>query len=146
MNNMTEKVAYLKGLMNGLELDTTTKEGKLLAAVVEVLDEMALSIVDVEEAYDELQEVVDAIDEDLGELEEDFYDEDECECDCCEDEEYEIVCPSCGDAIYVDYDMLQEGEMECPNCGEHLEFDLEAMEDECGCSCEDGHCDCGCED
>ena len=141
MNNMTEKVAYLKGLMNGLELDATTKEGKLLAAMVDVLEEMALSIVDVEEAYDELQEIVDQIDEDLGELEEDFYDEDGCG---CEDEEYEIVCPSCGDAIYVDFDMLQEGEMECPNCGEHLEFDLEALEEECGCG--DGHCECGCED
>ncbi len=140
MNNITERVAYLKGLMNGLDIDPATKEGKLFTAILDVLDEMALSIVDVEESYDELQEVVDAIDEDLGELEQDFYDEDEC--GCCDDEEYEIVCPNCGDSIYVDYDMLQEGEMECPNCGEHLEFDLDAMEDECGC--EDGQC--GCED
>ena len=140
MNNITERVAYLKGLMNGLDIDPATKEGKLFTAILDVLDEMALSIVDVEESYDELQEVVDAIDEDLGELEQDFYDEDECV--CCDDEEYEIVCPNCGDSIYVDYDMLQEGEMECPNCGEHLEFDLDAMEDECGC--EDGQC--GCED
>lgn len=140
MNNITERVAYLKGLMNGLDIDPATKEGKLFTAILDVLDEMALSIVDVEESYDELQEVVDAIDEDLGELEQDFYDEGEC--GCCDDEEYEIVCPNCGDSIYVDYDMLQEGEMECPNCGEHLEFDLDAMEDECGC--EDGQC--GCED
>ncbi|MBQ4153246.1 MAG: hypothetical protein IJD11_02725, partial [Oscillospiraceae bacterium] len=107
--NITERVAYLKGLMNGLDIDAASKEGKLFSAILEVLDEMALSIVDVEEAYDELQEVVDAIDEDLGELENDFYDEDDdCDCDCCDDEEeYEIVCPSCGDAIYVDFDMLQ---------------------------------------
>ena len=64
--NITERVAYLKGLMNGLDIDAASKEGKLFSAILEVLDEMALSIVDVEEAYDELQEVVDAIDEDLG--------------------------------------------------------------------------------
>lgn len=143
MNNITEKVAYLKGLMNGLDIDLTSKEGKLFNAILDVLDEMAVSIVDVEEAYDELQEVVDAIDEDLGELEEDFYDEDDCDCDCCDEEEYEIVCPTCGDSIYVDFDMLEEGEMECPNCGERLEFDLDELEDDC---CEDGHCDCGCEE
>ncbi len=143
MNNITEKVAYLKGLMNGLDIDLTSKEGKLFNAILDVLDEMALSIVDVEEAYDELQEVVDAIDEDLGELEEDFYDEDDCDCGCCDEEEYEIVCPTCGDSIYVDFDMLEEGEMECPNCGERLEFDLDELEDDC---CEDGHCGCGCEE
>ena len=144
--NITEKVAYLKGLLNGLSIDTETKEGKLFTAIIDVLDEMALWIVDVEEAYDELQEVVDAIDEDLGEVEEDLYgdecDDDDCDCDC--EEEYEVVCPECGDSIYLNYDMLEEGEMTCPNCGEHLEFDLDAMDDDC--HCEGGHCDCGCED
>ena len=66
----------------------------------------------------------------------------DCDCDC--EEEYEVVCPECGDSIYLNYDMLEEGEMTCPNCGEHLEFDLDAMDDDC--HCEGGHCDCGCED
>lgn len=139
--NITEKVAYLKGLLNGLEVDPDTKEGKLFAAIVDVLDEMALSIVDVEESYDKLQEVVDCIDEDLGELEKDFYDED-CDCGCGDEEEYMVECPSCGDTIYLDEEMLEDGGIECPNCGEHLEFDFD--EDEC--CCEDGHCDCGCDD
>ncbi len=137
--NITERVAYLKGLMNGLDIDVTSKEGKLFTGILEVLDEMALSIVDVEEAYDELQEVVDVIDQDLGELENDFYDDDDCDCGCCDEEEYEIICPNCGDAIYIDCDMLEEGEMTCPACGEHLEFDLEALEEECDCDC---GCDC----
>lgn len=143
--NASEKVAYLKGLMNGLEIDANTKEGKLFAAIIDALDEMAMSITDVEESYDELQEVVDAIDEDLGELEKDFY-EDDCDCDCgCEDEEYMVECPRCGDEIYLDEEMLDEGEINCPNCGEHLEFDLDEMEDD-DCSCDGGHCKCDCED
>jgi len=51
---ITEKVAYLKGLMEGMELDTEKKEGKLLAAIIDVLDDIALEIADMltEEGYD----------------------------------------------------------------------------------------------
>ena len=130
---VTEKVAYLKGLMEGLSVDETSKEGKILKAVVDVLDDLAMSVEDLEDYTAELTEQVDAVDEDLDSLENDFYGE----CDCCDDDEdeeyYDITCPSCGDEFSVDEGTLLEGGIECPNCGEHLEFDVEC--DDCGCDC-----------
>ena len=79
-----EKVAYLKGLMEGMELDPNAKETKLFNAIVDLLDDLCLSMEEMEDAYDELCGQVDEIDEDLGELEEEFYEfEDECDGDCC---------------------------------------------------------------
>lgn len=139
--SITEKAAYLKGLAKGLEIDESTKEGKLLLALVDAVELMADEIADVQEACDELDEVVDVLDEDLTELEEDFLeifgeDEDDDDCGCGHDHHhdeeegdlYEIVCPSCEDQIYLDESMLEVGSIECPSCGEHLEF--EAPEDE----------------
>ena len=34
---ISEKAAYLKGLMDGLNLDTETAEGKMIASIVELL-------------------------------------------------------------------------------------------------------------
>jgi len=132
---VTERVAYLKGLTEGLDLDTSTKEGKLLTAIIDVLDDLAFEVSDLQEVVGELGEQIDMIDEDLDGLEEIVYDEedydDDEDCDCCEDGDlYEIVCPSCGDSIYLDEDMVEEGEMDCPNCGEHLEFDFDEDDEE----------------
>ena len=82
---VTEKVAYLKGLIEGFAIDENSKEGKLLKAVMDVLSDLAVSVEDLEDYTAELTEQVDAIDEDLGSLEEDFYDlddEDGCDCGC----------------------------------------------------------------
>lgn len=138
--SMMESVSYLKGLAEGLGIDESTKEGKLLSAIVDVLDDMAAEIAEIEETADEQAELLDIIDEDLGSLEEDVYgdDEEEDECDC-DDDLYEVTCPSCGDQIYLDEDMLLEGDTVCPNCGEKLEFDF----DGCDCGCEDDDCGCG---
>lgn len=151
--SMMESVAYLKGLAQGLDINETTKEGKLLLAIVDVLDEMAESICDIEDVCEEFDELIEVIDEDLGDLEENFYGlDDDCDCDCgCEDEDdedffsedddlYEVTCPNCNDVIYLNEEMLLSGDMDCPNCSQKLEFDL----DECCCGAED--CDCGCGD
>lgn len=132
--SVTERAAYLKGLAEGLEITPDTKEGKLLLAILDLLDDLALSVADLEDETAQLGEQVDMIDEDLSDLEDDYYDldeDDEDECDCCDDEPlYEIVCPKCGDSIYVDEGMLDEGSMNCPNCDELLEFDLEGMDED----------------
>ncbi|MCM1024001.1 MAG: hypothetical protein NC395_08100 [Prevotella sp.] len=137
-----EKVAFLKGLIEGLEIDDSTKEGKVFMAVADILEEIAVTAEDMQDQIDEVVEVVDALDEDLGEVERDFYDveddcccdddygEDECGCDDDEsDELYEVVCPSCGDTICLNEGMLEEGSMTCPGCGELLEFDFGDEED-----------------
>ena len=101
--NLSEKAAYLKGLADGLEISDTTKEGKLLKAVVELLDEMANSVSNLEEDVDQIYDELDAVDEDMDDLEEyvfgdeeDYEDEDDEEEDEDEDPYYEITCPKCG--------------------------------------------------
>ena len=132
-----EKVSYLKGLMDGLELDGSTKEGKVIALMSDILQDMALCFEDVQDQIDEIVEVVDAIDEDLGSIEEDFYEDCDCcdddcdcgddDCDCFDDDGdfYEVSCPTCGDTICLDEGMIEEGSIKCPNCGELLEFDFD---------------------
>ncbi len=132
---VTERVAYVKGLAEGMELDKTSKEGKLFSAIIDVLEDMAYEVSDLGDELGELEEQVDMVDDDLDTLEGIVYEDDEDEdddCCCCGDDDdlYEVVCPSCGDTIYLDEDMLDEGEMECPNCGEHLEFDVDEDEDD----------------
>lgn len=140
--NIAEKVAYLRGLLAGLSLDESSKESKLFDAIIDTLDEIAMAITDLEENQGELEELVSIIDEDLGDLEDDFYEDDEDLDDAGFDEDYyEVVCPTCGDTICLDEEMLDEGEMSCPNCGEHLEFDLDDL-GECTCGGEHEHCDC----
>lgn len=138
---LTEKVAYLKGLVEGLGIDETTSQGKVTKAILDVLNDMALSVADLEDSTSELYEEIEALDEDLGNLEDDFYeeeyDEDEDEDD---DEIYEVECPNCHEEICIDGEILDKGSIECPNCGENLTFEIEEDED-CGCCCEDC-CDC----
>ena len=156
MNN-TEKIAYIKGLAEGLALDSKKPEVKVINAIVDLLDDIAYDLTDMEELYDELSEQVDEIDQDLAEVESELYDDAEIEDDFYdddfddfEDEEnpfYEVTCGSCGEKINVSEDVLLEGEIECPNCGELLEFDfsdLFAEDDfsECDLDCEDCN---GCE-
>ena len=135
---ITEKVAYLKGLAEGMELDTDKKEGKLLAAIIDVLDDIALELQDIEDEQAELSEGLDAVSDDLEDVEdvvfedwdeddEDEYEEDELD----EDEDcYATTCPTCEETIYFDESVLADGEVVCPNCGEKLEFDLSSLEDE----------------
>ena len=129
---ITERAAYIKGLAEGLGIDESTKEGKVIKALIDAFDDMALTVSDLEAELDELTEQVETIDEDLGSLEEDYYDlDDECDCDECGAEDfedgdiYEVCCPTCGDIVCIDSDMLEEGQTTCPNCGELLEFDHE---------------------
>ncbi len=138
---ITEKVAYLKGLIEGMEIDVTAKEGKILKAIMDVLTDVAVSVEELEAMVDEMGEQVDTIDEDLDALETDYYDEyydeDDCDCDCCDDEFYDVTCPNCNEEFAVDEDTLLVGGVECPACGKHLEFDIEECDDDCDCCCDD---------
>ncbi|MBQ3566280.1 MAG: hypothetical protein IJA12_03795 [Oscillospiraceae bacterium] len=157
--NLGEKMSYLQGLLDGLEIDTTTKEGKLLIQMTEVMHQMVESIDDLQSQVDELTELCDILDEDLGGLEEDYYccdcdcdcdcEDDDCDCDCCCDEDdyddfddyeeydynddeelYEVCCPVCEEKVVLDDSMLDEGSIECPCCGENLEFDFFGVDDD----------------
>ena len=118
---LLERVSYIKGLMDGLSLDENEPMTKLVAEIVDVLDEMAATVEDMDEYINELDEYIGEIDEDL-EAVEDYLDEDIDDYD--EDDFYSVICPECGEEFCVDDDTAQRGELNCPNCGEALEFDL----------------------
>lgn len=145
---LTEKMSYLQGLIDGLDLDDSTKEGKALLQMADVMQEMVMYVEDLQSQVDELTELCEILDEDLGTVEEDFYDFDECscgdccdecddDCDCCDDDDeyefdedeelYEVTCPGCGDTILLDESIIDEGTMNCPNCNELLEFDYDDL-------------------
>lgn len=146
---ISEKVAYLKGMMEGMELETEKGNGKLLAKIVEILNEMALEIEDLSEETVQLRDYCDELDSDLGDVEEYLLEEaeaddyDECEgCEGCdgyddedededEDEDDDIIealCPECGEEIFFDLN-IDPSDIICPSCGKHVSF---VCDGECG--------------
>ena len=131
-----EKVAYMKGLAEGIGLDVKSKEGKLLKVMMDILDDVALELQDIRDEQADLEEGLDAVSEDLADVETCLYDldEDEDEEDGDDDEEVDqTTCPNCEEEIFFDEDILAEGSVLCPNCGEELEFDLTDLSGCGGC-------------
>ena len=133
----TEKVAYLKGLMEGMKFDTETNEGKLLSVIADILGDMAEDMEDMASDLFDLGEDVDAISDDLSDVEdylcdEDWDDEDDEDGEDEEEDEdgeeplfFEVTCPACEKTITVDEDVLNLGSIQCPNCGEMMEFEFD---------------------
>ena len=147
---ITEKAAYLKGLMDGLQLDTEKAEGKMIAAIVDLLGDLSRKVTDIEDTTIAISDELDEIEEDLDAIEDfimDELDEDDDE-DFDDDEDwddedfeegfefgdedstiYEVGC-ACGNVIDFDEETLEQGSMICPNCGETLEFSTEDEDEE----------------
>ena len=150
---ISEKAAYLKGLMDGLNLDTEKAEGKMIASIVELLGDVTKKVTDIEDTtiaisdeLDEIEEDLDAIedyildeedDEDYDEYEwdeDDYEDEDDFEDEGFDfgDEEttiYEVKC-ACGNVITFDEETLEEGSIICDKCGETLEFTFDDVDED----------------
>ena len=113
--DILEKCAYIKGLAEGLDLDSNDKNSKVLKAIIELLEDVALTVEDLEDGCAELCEQIDAVDEDLSNLEDYVYDDEE-DYEDEDDEVYEVTCPACNDIVYLDEDMLAEfGELGADN-------------------------------
>ena len=124
---ISEKVAYLKGLAEGLNLDTEkSKEGKLISVMIGILAELAVSVEDLEETALNLGEEIDVLSDDLADVEEAVFDEDGEEYD---DDWFEVECHTCGADIMVDDEALADGEVECPSCGTRYAMELTDDED-----------------
>ena len=139
---ISEKVAYLKGLAEGLNLDTEkSKEGKLISVMIGILEELAMSVEDLEENALNLGEEIDVLSDDLADVEEVVFDEDD-DADY-DDDWFEVECPTCGADIVVDDEALAEGEVECPGCGTRYAMELtdDGDEDEDGEEAEDEESD-----
>ena len=132
-----EKVAYLRGMLEGMKFDSDSDMGKIVLKLIDIVDDLAHDLTDAEERADVMADYIDELDHDLGEVEEYVYgddcdccDDDDCDC-CCDDDDdddlYELECPNCGDKIYITEDMLN-GSIECPNCNTKID-DIE-VEDE----------------
>ena len=128
---ISEKVAYLKGLAEGLELDSSkTKESKLISVMIGILEDLAMSVEDLEENAEALGEEIDAISDDLSDVESVVFDEDEDEGDDFDDDFFEVECPNCGEELVVDEDVLDAGTIQCPSCKQVFALDLSDEEDE----------------
>ena len=149
MEYINEKVAYLKGLCEGSGIDESTKEGKVLLKILDVLEDLTDAVDGLTEAYDDLEDYVELIDEDLMEVEDELYeldmldddDEDEDDDDFLDDDDvYEIECPNCGNEFITDFDDMEDEDfqVECPSCG----YVLDITDLLCECD-EDGECSCG---
>jgi hypothetical protein len=150
---ISEKAAYLKGLMDGLELDTEKAEGKMISAIVELLGDVTKKLTDVEDTTIAISDELDEIEEDLDAIEDFILDEEDDEYDDFDDEDdydfddddeyedegfdfgdedstiYEVKCV-CGEIIDFDEETLEKGSMTCPNCGETLEFSFDDEDEE----------------
>ena len=146
MNYLKERVSYLKGLAEGMQISDSTNEGKLLKAILDVLDDVALAVDDVEEVQEQLSEQIDEIDEDLSEIESLIYDECECEDEeCCEceddeddddeDDEEEVIaefdCPHCGETVNLEDAYMKKDSVLCPHCNKEIEIEWTCDCDEC---------------
>ena len=147
---ISEKSAYLKGLMDGLKMNTESDEGKMIAAIVDLLGDVTKKLTDVEDTTIAISDELDEIEEDLDAIEDfimdeedddyyddddddDYYDEDDFEDEGFDfgDEDttiYEVEC-ACGEIINFDEETLEAGSIICPNCGENLEFSLDEDEE-----------------
>lgn len=122
---ISEKVAYLKGLAEGLDLDTEkSKEGKLISVMIGILEEVGLSLEDMEENALNLGEEIDALSDDLADVESIVYDEDEDDEDEDEEDGFEVECPNCDEPLFIGDDELAEGVVVCPNCNTRFSLDL----------------------
>ena len=122
---ISEKVAYLKGLAEGLELDTEkSKEGKLISVMIGILEEVGLSLEDMEENALNLGEEIDALSDDLADVESIVYDEEEDDEDEDEEDGFEVECPNCDEPLFIGDDELAEGVVVCPNCNTRFSLDL----------------------
>ena len=144
---LNKKAAYLQGLVDGLGIDDTTKEGKIIKAMSALLGEMAEVIESVDEDLSRAYDQINDLSEELEDLEADLYEEDDAEDEEEEDDSddeteaddnadvagepyYEVACPACGKTVYVSEDDLDVGEAICPSCKVAFEVALEDPEDD----------------
>ena len=156
MGYLSERVSYLRGLADGLNISDDTNEGKLLKVIIDVLDDVAISIEEVEDEQKALLDDIDDIDERLEDAEDFIYDDCDCDCDCdcdyddddddccccdCEDDDFEytdLECPGCGAEIELDSAIIDEDKsvIICPECKEEIEIEwLDDEDEDCCCGC-----------
>ena len=125
MSNLSDRVSYLKGLAEGLKLDTEKNEGKLIEKILELLADLTSEVDSLREDHEDLSAYVEAIDNDLSDLEDavlDDEDEDDDDKDGdVDDSVVEYTCPHCGEEMTFEVDSFDfDEDYLCPNCHQPL--------------------------
>ncbi|NLN97917.1 MAG: transcriptional regulator [Eubacteriaceae bacterium] len=140
MKLLSERIAYLKGLTEGYGFSEEDQVQNVLKEVINVLEDMAYEVDNLQEAHNELEAYIEEIDEDLEIIEDDFYGEIEDFEDmvhpCChhnhdmdgEDDLYEVVCPACQETYLASFDDFDMDEVQCPHCGEDFKIEETMVE------------------
>ena len=135
--DLNAKAAYIRGLMTGMEFDADSKNGKVIAAMKDLLEEMAATVTEHDDALDQVYDELETLDQDLDDVVSDIYGDDEDDDDENEDEEdhgalYEVTCPNCGEISTLDEETLMdpEGDLVCPHCGATFDIELEGTEED----------------
>ena len=127
MSYISEKVAYLDGLADGLEVGTEGKD-KLLRGIIDALGAVAEQMEEHDEQLEDLSDCIDGIYDELDDIETAIDEDYDGELD--EDDFIEVVCPHCGETVYFDEDMIDSDDgLICPNCNETIEFEIPGGEE-----------------
>ena len=127
MSFISEKVAYLDGLADGLSLKDEGTD-KVLRGIIETLGAIAEALEEQDESIDDLSDCIDGIYDELDDIETAIDEDYDGELD--EDDFIEVVCPHCGETVYFDEDMIDSDDgLICPNCNETIEFDIPGIDD-----------------
>ena len=122
---ISEKVAYIQGLYDGLGLDgEKSGEARILSEVLDVLKEVGQQLDGMDASMDEFDAELDALSDTVADLEDAVFDDegeddgfDGFEDDEPDEDFFEIPCPSCGEDLVVDDEALAAGVVDCPACG-----------------------------
>lgn len=116
MQRLPERISYLQGLGQGMNIQDSGPQGRMIAEMLAVMADMAGVIGRLEEDIEEIRDYVESLDNGLCQLEDDIYGDEE------EEPEYiELRCQNCGEEIYFEADVLENKdkiEVICPNCNE----------------------------
>ena len=129
INYIYEKLAYVKGLSDGLEIKDDTKEAKLLLSIVDLIEDFVDFVADIKETQEDIEEYIESIDEDIAEIEDEILKFEDAE----DFNTVEMSCPKCGDTVYVDEELMYDEDMEivCPRCKTVIVESEEVEDSEC---------------
>ncbi|KYQ87732.1 MULTISPECIES: CD1247 N-terminal domain-containing protein [Thermoactinomyces] len=119
--NLKRDLSYIEGLLEGDENHRDHVESKALHRLLDIVDQLVESVEQLDRRQSELEEYVEAVDEDLNDLELLVYDDED-------DEEFDepvyVVCPECGEEVVVEAEDLEDDSIEllCPKCNTVLEL------------------------
>ena len=124
--DLNAKAAYIRGLMTGMEFDADSKNGKVIAAMMDLLEEMAAQVTEHDDALDQVYDELETLDQDVDDIVSDLYADDD------DSTMYEVTCPNCGQISTLDEETLMdpEGDLVCPHCGATFDVELEGTEED----------------